>query len=86
MSATEVEIDTYLNLLISTTSIDIDCPICHEPYPEYDQGTGTDYAVWPTERQETRDAAISLVAYVSNNTSEAVEIIVRAARFAANYR
>jgi hypothetical protein len=52
MYATEVEIDTYLNLLIPTTSIDIDCPICHEPYPEYDQGTATDYAVWPTERQE----------------------------------
>lgn len=52
MSASELEIYAFLNLLIPTTSTDPDCPICHEPYPEYDSDRVRDYPAWPMDRRE----------------------------------
>jgi hypothetical protein len=52
MPATDLEISTFLDRLVRTTSTEIDCSICHEPYPGYDQEAVTDYPVWPLERRE----------------------------------
>jgi len=52
MPPTDTEIDAYLNLLIPTATTEIECPICHEPYPQYDFTQASDYPAWPYERPE----------------------------------
>lgn len=52
MPPTDTEIDAYLNLLIPTATTETECPICHEPYPQYDFTRTSDYPAWPYERPE----------------------------------
>ncbi|KAH4041529.1 hypothetical protein HBI56_000730 [Parastagonospora nodorum] len=52
MTPTNAEIDAYLNLLIPTAGTETDCPICHEPYPDYDFNRASDYPACPYERPE----------------------------------